>query len=112
MYVGRGVPNPLSLDMTHGQASIKTSSRTLALTKLNYNACAFADGVPITLKFADDVGEVLTAGAVAPDVPLPFMYYIGVNKRDATPGDDGALGRRATDYDNPERERRHPEQIA
>ena len=32
--------------------------------------------VQITLKFADSVGEVLTAGPVAPDVPLPFMYYI------------------------------------
>lgn len=53
-----------------------TKKMELALTKLNYNARLFADGVPITLKFADSVGEVLTAGPVAPDVPLPFMYYI------------------------------------
>lgn len=76
-YVGRGVPNPLSVDVTHGNAPIKTVLQdVLALTKLNYNACVFGDGVPITLKFADNVGEVLTAGPVAPDVPLPFMYYI------------------------------------
>jgi hypothetical protein len=76
-YVGRGVPKPLSVDVTHGEASIKTVLQdVLALTKLNYNACVFADGVPITLKFADHVGEVLTAGPLAPDVPLPFMYYI------------------------------------
>jgi hypothetical protein len=76
-YVGRGVPNPLSVDVTHGKADLRTVLQdVLALTKLNYNACVFADGVPITLKFADSVGEVLTAGPVVPDVPLPFMYYI------------------------------------
>jgi hypothetical protein len=34
------------------------------------------DGKPITLKFADAVGEVLTVGPVAVELPLPFMYYI------------------------------------
>jgi hypothetical protein len=49
----------------------------MALTKLNYNACLFADGSPITLKFANAVGEVLTAGpSPAGGAPLPFMYYI------------------------------------
>jgi hypothetical protein len=65
------------VDVTHGKADLRTVLQdVLALTKLNYNACVFADGVPITLKFADSVGEVLTAGPVAPEVPLPFMYYI------------------------------------
>ena len=36
----------------------------LALTKLNYNTCIFGDGMPITLKFADAVGEILTAGPI------------------------------------------------
>jgi len=31
----------------------------LRLTKLNYNCCRFADGMPVTLKFADAVGEIL-----------------------------------------------------
>jgi len=48
----------------------------MALTKLNYNACLFADGSPITLKFANAVGEVLTAGPLpSGGAPLPFMYY-------------------------------------
>ena len=33
----------------------------LALTKLNYNACIYADGEPVTLRFADKIGEILTA---------------------------------------------------
>lgn len=48
----------------------------LALTKLNYNTCRYGDGKPITLKFADAVGEVLTAGEIGDTPPLPFMYYI------------------------------------
>ena len=47
----------------------------LGLTKLNYNACLYGDGEPVTLKFADAVGEILTAGPVT-DVPLPFRLYI------------------------------------
>ena len=76
-YPGRGVPNPLRVDITHGQADLLTVLRDiLTLTKLNYNACVFSDGVPITLKFADAVGAVLTAGPIGSVPPLPFMYYI------------------------------------
>jgi hypothetical protein len=48
----------------------------LALTKLNYNTCIFGDGMPITLKFADAVGEILTAGPIKEVPPLPFGHYI------------------------------------
>jgi hypothetical protein len=30
----------------------------LSLTKLNYNSCRHSDGLPVTLKFADAVGEI------------------------------------------------------
>lgn len=50
----------------------------MMLTKLNYNACGFADGVPVALKFADAVGEILTAAPFVriPPPPLPFRHYI------------------------------------
>jgi hypothetical protein len=48
----------------------------MALTKLNYNSCIFGDGKPITLKFADLVGNILTAGPNAELEVLPFKYYI------------------------------------
>jgi len=77
-YPGLEVPNPLSVEICRGQSSIETVlSDIMALTKLNYNACLFADGSPITLKFANAVGEVLTAGPIpSGGAPLPFMYYI------------------------------------
>jgi len=76
-YPGREVPNPLSIEVNKGDAPIETVLRDiLALTKLNYNTCIFGDGVPITLKFADAIGEILTAGPIKDVPPLPFAHYI------------------------------------
>ena len=76
-YPGMEVPVPLSVDISKGAGDITSVLRdVLALTKLNYNACVFADGVPVTLRFADAVGEILTAGPLEGIAPLPFKYYI------------------------------------
>ena len=77
-YLGKEVPNPLFIERTRGDASIvRVIQDVLALTKLNYNACIFGDGQPVTLKFADAVGEILTAGPLGVEPPpLPFKHYI------------------------------------
>lgn len=76
-YPGWEVPKPLLIDICRGRAPIETVlNDIMALTKLNYNACIFADGDPVTLKFADAVGEILTAAPLEKVPPLPFKYYI------------------------------------
>lgn len=76
-YPGREVPRPLRIEITHGSTKVEVVlADILALTKLNYNACIFADGQPVTLKFADAVGEILTAGPSLEQAPLPFKHYI------------------------------------
>jgi hypothetical protein len=77
-YSGREVPNPLFVKIVRGEADLETVLRdVLMLTKLNYNACIFGDGVPVTLRFADSVGEILTAAPMQSDLPpLPFKFYI------------------------------------
>jgi len=76
-YPGLEVPNPLTVEVNQGKADIQVVlSDILGLTKLNFNSCIFADGNPITLKFADAIGEVLTAGPVKDVPPLPFRFYI------------------------------------
>lgn len=76
-YPGREVPRPLMVDVCRGKMDITTILQDImGLTKLNYNACRYADGVPVTLKFADAVGEILTSGFPTGDAPLPFRYYI------------------------------------
>ena len=77
-YPGFETPKPILVEVNRGDADLKTvMTDVLALTKLNYNACDYASGLPVTLKFADRVGEILTAsprGMQAP--PLPFRFYI------------------------------------
>ncbi len=72
------VPNPLEIEITGGDGEISVIVEDiLRLTKLNYNACLFGDGVPITLKFSDYVGEILTSvPSVEKMPPLHFKYYL------------------------------------
>lgn len=76
--LGLEVPNPLYIEIDKGKASIETvMTDVLALTKLNYNACIYGDGVPVTLRFADAIGEILTAAPLDKGTPpLSFKYYI------------------------------------
>jgi hypothetical protein len=77
-YPGFETPKPIQIEINRGSADLMTViADVLALTKVNYNACDFSSGLPVTLKFADRVGEILTAspkGLQAP--PLPFRFYI------------------------------------
>ena len=73
------VPNPLFIEISKGTADIKQVLQdVLALTKLNYNACIYADGKPVTLRFADAIGDILTAAPLdkKEEPPLSFKYYI------------------------------------
>lgn len=76
-YPGREVPNPITVDIVHGDADLRqVLSDLMALTKLNFNNAGFADGLPVTLRFADLTGEILTAGPTTAAAPLPFKFYI------------------------------------
>lgn len=76
-YPGRETPNPIKIDVVRGEADLLTVMKdVMALTKLNFNACIYGDGLPVTLRFADAVGEILTAGPDRDRPPLPFKHYI------------------------------------
>lgn len=76
--LGMEIPAPLEIQIDKGNANIETVVRDIfALTKLNYNACQYGDGLPVTLRFADTVGNILTASVNdVPNPPLAFKYYI------------------------------------
>ena len=75
--LGLETPNPISVEIIRGTSNIESVCKdVLALTKLNYNACIFADGSPVTLRFADSIGEVLTAGKDIKSEVLPFKHYV------------------------------------
>ena len=76
--LGMETPTPLDIRIDKGKADIHIVLKDiLALTKLNYNACQYGDGLPVTLRFADSVGNILTASAnQVANPPLAFKYYI------------------------------------
>lgn len=68
---------PLRISVTRGECDIETVIRDiLCLTKLNYNACLYGDGLPVTLRFSDKIGNILTALKDVNWAALPFKYYI------------------------------------
>lgn len=76
-YAGREVPNPLRVDVDGRDIELRqVLDDIMGLTKLNFNACIYADGLPVTLRFADAVGEILTASIRVDTPPLPFRHYI------------------------------------
>ncbi len=77
-YSGREIPNALDVHIHRGKSNLaQVVTDIMGLTKVNFNACIFADGYPVTLRFADAVGEILTAAPLSTDLPpLPFRHYI------------------------------------
>ena len=54
------VPEPWQIAEHHGGSAPKDLfGEILALTKMNVNNCAFADGTPITISFSRMVGEIM-----------------------------------------------------
>jgi len=79
-YIGPETPNPLMISVLRSKGQkpqIKTVLKDiLGLTKINYNSCNFNDGLPVTVRFANMVGEVLTMGAAKDAKAQQFKYYI------------------------------------
>lgn len=70
-------PNPLHVKVSRGEAEIEVVLKDImALTKLNYNACIYGDGKPVTLSFSDKIGSILTATDNSKEERRQFKYYI------------------------------------
>jgi len=48
----------------------------MGLTKINYNACKFNDGLPVTVRFADEIGDVLSMGSAKGAEKQPFKFCV------------------------------------
>ncbi len=79
-YPGRETPNPLRIEIVNDSSAVVpievVMEDILVLTKMNFNSCIYADGVPVTLRFAEAIGDVLVAAKDTNVPPLPFRYYI------------------------------------
>jgi len=76
-YMGPDTPNPLLVSIRRGEAPLTTvMSDVLALTKINFNTCLFNDREPVTIRFADAIGDILVAAPLQREPMLPFKFYI------------------------------------
>lgn len=48
----------------------------MGLTKINFNSCLHNDRLPVTIRFADAVGEIMLAAPQTGEPRLPFKFYI------------------------------------
>lgn len=76
-YDGSEVPVPITIRVQFGEADIRQVCQDIfALTKLNYNACKVGDSTPVTVKFSDNVGEILTSNRHIKERKPQFKFYI------------------------------------
>jgi hypothetical protein len=76
-YLGPDTPNPLQVSIRRGDADIHTVlADVLSLTKINFNTCLFNDRKPVTIRFADAIGDILVSAPVDSEPRLPFKFYI------------------------------------
>jgi hypothetical protein len=79
-YIGPETPNPLFVTVlrsTGERPNIRTVlADIMGLTKINYNACNYSDGLPVTIRFANKVGDVLTMGSAKGAEKQPLKFYV------------------------------------
>lgn len=79
-YIGPETPNPLHITILRSRDPKPDIRMVLGdimgLTKINYNSCNFNDGRPVTVRFAQMVGEVLTMGSAKGEERQPFKFYV------------------------------------
>jgi hypothetical protein len=79
-YIGPETPNPLFITLLRSKLAMPPIKRVLedimGLTKINYNSCNFNDGLPVTVRFARMVGDVLVMGSAKGAERQPFKFYV------------------------------------
>jgi len=76
-YMGPETPNPIFVKILRGECPLdQVLKDILGLTKINFNSCLLSDRMPVTIKFANAVGDVLTSAPHEGEPKLPFKYYI------------------------------------
>ena len=79
-YIGPETPNPLSITVLRSKNRMPKIEQVLTdimmLTKINYNTCNFNDGLPVTVRFANMVGDILILGSAKGADRQPIKFYV------------------------------------
>jgi hypothetical protein len=77
--IGPERPNPLHVTVMRSKYKRPDIRIVLehvtGLTEINYNSCNFNDGLPVTVRFARMVRDVLTMGSAKRQEKQPFKFY-------------------------------------
>jgi hypothetical protein len=76
-FPGQHVPHPLEISIFEGESTLRrVAEEIMALTKLNFNNCNFFDSLPITLRFAQKVGEIIQYAEEHATLPDKYYFYM------------------------------------
>lgn len=76
-FPGVHIPHPIEITIYEGETTLKkVSEEILALTKLNFNNCNYYDSLPITVRFAQKVGEIIQYMDENGTPPNKYFYYM------------------------------------
>lgn len=71
------IPHPLEINIYESESSLKQiCEEILALTKMNFNNCNYYSSIPITLRFAQKVGEITQYLDEGVNPPNKYQFYM------------------------------------
>lgn len=76
-FPGVHIPRGVEVSIYSGDSTIKkVCEEIMALTKLNFNNCSYYDSFPITIRFAQRVGEIIQYMPDGVTPPNKYYYYM------------------------------------
>jgi hypothetical protein len=76
-YIGPETPNSVFVRVQKGECDLNTVLYDImGLTKINFNSCLHNDRLPVTIRFANAVGEIMLGAPQTGEPKLPFKFYI------------------------------------
>ena len=76
-FPGSHIPHPLDISIVEGESTLKkVCEEILALTKMNFNNCNYYDSLPITIRFAKKVGEIIQYMEEGVVPPNKYYHYM------------------------------------
>ncbi len=75
-YAGHRVPNPLRIIHIGNSSKEEVAKEILGLTKLNWNTTSFSTFSPITIRFAEGVGRILSELKDDKDLQDHYRFFM------------------------------------
>lgn len=76
-FPSRHIPHPLEVTIYEAESSLKKiCEEILALTKMNFNNCNYYNSLPITIQFAQKVGEIIQYIDEGVTPPNKYFFYM------------------------------------